>query len=100
MKPKELPLPGWVVELAAGLIDHSVLALLREPEDARSGPEDMETLVHTVSLCDPPALDAGGDKEHHALARALAANALRELLSSSARSSAPARCRCRDGGPR
>ncbi|WP_343730104.1 hypothetical protein [Duganella sp.] len=47
-------LPALAYEAAAGLIGNSVLALLREPEEERSGPQDMEALLCAVSRFDPP----------------------------------------------
>jgi len=41
-------------EATAGLIGNSLVALVRQPEDERSEPEDAATLVHTVIRCDPP----------------------------------------------
>ncbi|MRW83506.1 hypothetical protein GJ698_05300 [Pseudoduganella sp. FT26W] len=93
MKPHDLPLAN--VSLASTLIGNTVLALMSEPEDARSGPEDMEVLVRTVSRCLGFGADAG---PHHAQACAMAAGVMRELLSE--RSSAPAHCLSRGGGLR
>lgn len=47
-------LPALAYEAAAGLIGNSLLALLREPEEERSGPQDMDALVCAVSRFDPP----------------------------------------------
>ncbi|TFW25233.1 hypothetical protein [Duganella callida] len=47
-------LPALGYEAATGLIGNGVLALLREPEDERSGLSDMEALVCAVSRFDPP----------------------------------------------
>lgn len=75
-----VPLP--VCEAASGLIRNALLALLREPEEARSGIDDMEVLVSTVSLLVPELRDAATCKcRHHALACALATGALRGMLS-------------------
>jgi len=41
-------------EATAGLIGNSIVALVRQPEDERSEPEDADTLVHTVQCCDAP----------------------------------------------
>lgn len=41
-------------EATAGLIGNSIVALVRQPEEERSEPEDAATLVHTVERCDPP----------------------------------------------
>lgn len=41
-------------EATAGLVGNSIIALARQPEDERSGPEDAATLVHAVSRFDPP----------------------------------------------
>lgn len=88
MKLNDLPLPhlsALVHETATGLIRNTLLAMSREPEEARSGIDDMETLVRTVSRLDPPRLKlscAGAPEcRHHALACALAAAALRGMLS-------------------
>lgn len=47
-------LPALAYEEAAGLIGNSLLALLREPDEARSGGDDMAALVAAVSRRDPP----------------------------------------------
>ncbi|NGZ85753.1 hypothetical protein GW587_16025 [Duganella sp. SAP-35] len=47
-------LPTLVYEAASALIGNGVLALLREPEDERCGPEDADALVQAVSRFDPP----------------------------------------------
>jgi hypothetical protein len=47
-------LSALVCEEAAGLIANTLLALSREPEEARSGKDDIETLMCAVSRCDPP----------------------------------------------
>jgi hypothetical protein len=71
-----------VCEAASELIRNALLAMLREPEEARSGFEDMEVLVSTVSLLVPLAYRAGAcECRHHALACALATGALRGMLS-------------------
>jgi cytochrome P450 len=41
-------------EATAGLIGNSIVALVRQPEEERSEPEDADTLVHTVQRCDSP----------------------------------------------
>jgi cytochrome P450 len=41
-------------EATAGLIGNNVLALARQPEEERSGPEDADALVRVVSRFDPP----------------------------------------------
>ncbi|MBV8470266.1 MAG: cytochrome P450, partial [Burkholderiaceae bacterium] len=41
-------------EATAGLIGNSIVALVRQPEEERSEPDDADTLVHTVQRCDPP----------------------------------------------
>jgi cytochrome P450 len=41
-------------EATAGLIGNSVVALVRQPEEERCEPADAATLVHSVSLLDPP----------------------------------------------
>lgn len=41
-------------EATAGLVGNSVLALARQPEEERSGPEDAAALVRVVSRFDPP----------------------------------------------
>ncbi len=41
-------------EATAGMIGNSVLALVRQPEEERSGPEDAAALVRAVSRFDPP----------------------------------------------
>lgn len=90
MKLNDLPLPhlcALVHETAMGLIRNTLLAMSREPEEARSGIDDMETLVRTVSRLDPPRLKlscTGAHAcRHHALACALATDALRRMLSTS-----------------
>jgi cytochrome P450 len=47
-------LPALAYEAATALIGNSVLALLREPEEERCGPEDADALVQAVSRFDPP----------------------------------------------
>jgi cytochrome P450 len=47
-------LPALAYEAATALIGNGVLALLREPEEERCGPEDADALVHAVSRFDPP----------------------------------------------
>jgi hypothetical protein len=88
MKLNDLPLPhrcALVHETATGLIRNTLLAMLREPEEARSGIEDVETLVRSVSRLDPPRLKlsctGAHDCRHHALACVLATDALRRMLS-------------------
>lgn len=51
-------LPALAYEAAAGLIGNAILALLREPEEERSGIEEMEALVCAVSRFDPPVQNA------------------------------------------
>jgi hypothetical protein len=67
------------------LIRNTLLAMSREPEEARSGIDDMEALVRTVSRLEPPQLKISctGAREcrHQALACALATDALRRMLS-------------------
>jgi cytochrome P450 len=41
-------------EATAGLVGNSVIALARQPEEERCEPADAATLVHAVSLLDPP----------------------------------------------
>lgn len=77
--------PPPLCEAASGLIRNALLAMLREPEEARSGIDDIEMLVSTVSLLIPLAplvrRDAMCECRHHALACALATGALRGMLS-------------------
>ena len=47
-------LPALVCEAATALIGNCVLALVREPEDERCGPQDADALVHAVGRFDPP----------------------------------------------
>ena len=47
-------LPALAYETATALIGNGVLALLREPEEERCGPEDADALVQAVSRFDPP----------------------------------------------
>jgi hypothetical protein len=47
-------LPALAYQVATALIGNSVLALMREPEDERCGPQDADALVHAVSRFDPP----------------------------------------------
>ena len=47
-------LPALAYETATALIGNGVLALLREPEDERCGPEDADALVQAVGRFDPP----------------------------------------------
>lgn len=90
MKLNDLPLLhrcALVHETATGLIRNTLLAMSREPQEARSGIDDMETLVRTVSRLDPPRLKisctGAHECRHHALACALATDALRRMLSAS-----------------
>jgi hypothetical protein len=81
MKLNDLPLPhpcALVHETATGLIRNALLAMSREPEEARSGIDDMATLVRTVSRL---SCTGAGECRHHALACALATDALRRMLS-------------------
>jgi hypothetical protein len=77
--------PLSVCEAASGLIGNALLAMSREPEEARSSIDDMEVLVSTVSLLVPLAPDVRRASpcacRHHALACALATGALRGMLS-------------------
>jgi hypothetical protein len=85
-------LSALVCEEAAGLIANTLLALSREPEEARSGEDDIETLMRAVSRCDPPLRNGrrlitcdcdceDGACSHRALACALAVGAVRGMLS-------------------
>ncbi|MHA4869699.1 hypothetical protein ACXZ1M_18590 [Duganella sp. PWIR1] len=83
-------LSALVCEEAVGLIANTLLALSREPEEARSGKDDIETLMCAVIRCDPPLRNGRSlitcDCEasacsHHALACALAVGAVRGMLS-------------------
>jgi cytochrome P450 len=47
-------LPARACEVATALIGNSVLALMREPEEERCGPQDADALVQAVSRFDPP----------------------------------------------
>jgi hypothetical protein len=81
MKLNDLPLPhrcALVHETATGLIRNTLLAMSREPEEARSGIDDMETLVRTVSR---QSCTGAHECRHHALACVLATDALRRMLS-------------------
>lgn len=93
-------LPALVCEEAAGLIRNTLLALSREPAEARSDMDDVEALVRAVSRLDPPLkngrrlnscdCDGGADSgsssacRFHALASALAIGAVRGMLSATA----------------
>ena len=77
--------PPAVCAAASGLIRNALLAMAREPDEARSGIGDMEALVSTVCLLIPPASEqrhmAMCECRQHALACALATGALRGMLS-------------------
>lgn len=80
-----LYVPLSVCEAASGLIRNALLAMSREPEEARSSIDDMEVLVSTVSLLVALAPDQHRASpcacRQHALACALATGALRGMLS-------------------
>lgn len=87
MKPYDLPLllSGEVREYAAGLIGNSLRALMSEPEEARSGCDDLPFLVRQVSRLDPPLQSfCNGGCPRHLLACELAVNALQAWMADQA----------------